>query len=257
MKINFPTLSGVKPTRKHLIYVSCDTAYYYQHVVHLIKSIVNSIDWLGVHVHLVCYEVPTDLYQHSNVSFSYELIDKEFIDSMELDQTIEILAQTRRMLKFQDDYRMKEIIYYSCARFIRMAELFNQDQFVLQVDADTILFNPFPIEEFEEVTKTPRGMRKPKDLDTLIASCIGLGVGQAGEDFRKEFEVELSKEFDKGAYWYMDQVILRKIFQKIDFETIDIRWCSWALKRHDYFSTGKGDLKNSEIYQERVAKWKD
>ena len=161
-----------------------------------------------------------------------------------------------RMLKTADIVEIKKKIYYSCARFLRMTELFGPDQQVLQIDADTILNGAFTPEEFDAVTRTPRAMRKPKDPDTLIASCVGLGTGSAGQEFRGRFRDLLLTTFDRGAYWFMDQDCLRESFRNIEFETIDILWCSWGNKRGMRFFTGKGDKKNQSDFVNKVEQWR-
>lgn len=255
--MKWPKLQGTKSSQKHVIYFSCDLEYYQQHGIPLIKSIVNTISWIGVHVHLVLYKPPSVLFHHKRVSYTYEIITDDFINSIVLATDSGKLTTNKELLHTDDEYRIKEIIYFSCARFLKLSELFQTHQFVLQIDADAILFNEFTLEEFKEVTIKPRAMRKPKDPNTLIASCIGLGTGPAGEHFKKAFSEHLQREFANGAYWYIDQTILRKTFQTIEFDTIDTKWCNWGLKKTDYFSTGKGSKKTHPRFVERVNRWKD
>ena len=60
-----PPLQGHRSQGKHVVYVSCDTEYYHRMVVPLIHSIVEQIEWLHVHVHLICYDqLLEDLYDH-------------------------------------------------------------------------------------------------------------------------------------------------------------------------------------------------
>jgi hypothetical protein len=240
-----------------VIYFSCDLKYYQEHGIPLIKSIVNTISWIGVHVHLVLYRPPTNLFYHKRVSYTYEIITEEFVNSIVLATDSGKLTINKELLHTDNDYRIKEIIYFSCARFLKLSELFQKNQFVLQIDADAILFNEFSLNEFKDVTIKPRGMRKPKDPNTLIASCISLGTGDAGEHFKKVFSDLLYEEFSKGAYWYIDQEMLKKAFYNISFETIDTKWCNWGLKKTDYFSTGKGNKKTHPRFLERVSVWKD
>lgn len=257
-KFELMPLQGDRPVGQHVIYVSCDTNYYYQMVVPLINSIVKQIDWIHVHVHLICYDQPImDCYDHDRVSFSYEIISKDFISNIKLNTNPARMYRNTQILKTSDDYVIKEKIYYSCARFMRMQDLFEPEQFVLQIDADTILCRPFGKEDFESVTVVPRGMRKPKDSDTLIASCIGLGTGTAGQELRQKFAQRLIETFEEGAFWYMDQWILKEIFANIEFESIDVNWCSWGEKRSMYFFTGKGDLKNQAEFVDRLELWRD
>ena len=257
-KFELVPLQGDRPVGQHVIYVSCDTNYYYRLVVPLINSIVKQIDWIHVHVHLICYDQPImDCYEHDRVSFSYEIISKDFISNIKLNTHPDRMYRNTQILKTSDNYVIKEKIYYSCARFMRMQDLFEPEQFVLQIDADTILCRPFGKEDFESVTVVPRGMRKPKDPGTLIASCIGLGTGTAGQDLRQKFAQRLIETFEEGAFWFMDQWILKEIFADIEFESIDINWCSWGDKRNMFFYTGKGDIKGHLEFTSRADMWRD
>lgn len=255
--MKYPQLLGTKSTEKYVIYFSCDQNYYLEHGIPLIKSILNTIDWIGVHVHLILYRPPTGLFFNKKVSYTYEIIDEKFINSIKLDPGGIKMTANKTILNTEDHYRIKEVIYFSCARFLKLPELFQTHQYVMQIDADAILYNPFKLNDFKKVTELPRGMRKPKDPGTIIASCIGLGVGATGQNFREKFSSILKEEFIKGAYWYMDQIALKKAFDNIEFESIETRWCNWGLKKTDYFSTGKGNKKHHPKYLERVQKWKD
>ena len=257
MTWHLPELLGSKPQGQRLIYVSSDMAYYDLYVRPLIHSIVDQIPWLHVHVHVVVDQVPpSDLEAHERVTHSWEILTPQFIDAMPMSVSTARNEMNGRMLKTMDPLEIKKKIYYSCARFMRMAELFGLNQQVLQIDADTILYMPFTLQEFDSVTQTPRAMRKPKDPDTLIASCVGLGTGSAGQQFREHFRDLLLATFDRGAYWFMDQDCLREAFRNIPFETIDILWCSWGNKRGMRFFTGKGDKKNQADFVNKVQRWR-
>ena len=257
MTWTLPELLGSRPRGPRLIYVSSDMVYYNLYVRPLIHSIVRQIRWIHVHVHLVVDQTPpTNLEAHERVTHSWEIIDAEFLALMPMSVSKARNEMNMRMLKTMDVTEIKKKIYYSCARFIRMAELFGPDQQVLQIDADTILQGAFAPEEFDSVTQTPRAMRKPKDPGTLIASCIGLGTGSAGQQFREHFRALLLDKFALGAYWFMDQDCLREAFSDIEFETIDILWCSWGNKRGMKFFTGKGDKKHQSDFVNKVESWR-
>ena len=252
-----PPLEGNRPRGQRLVYVSSDMAYYNLYVRSLIHSVVRQIRWIHVHVHLILDQAPpVDLEAHERVTHSWEIINPTFLELMPMSASTARNEMNMRMLKTMDVTEIKKKIYYSCARFIRMAELFGSDQQVLQIDADTILQGAFAPEEFDSVTRSPRAMRKPKDPGTLIASCIGLGTGLAGQQFREHFRDLLLTTFDRGAYWFMDQDCLREAFCDIEFETIDILWCSWGNKRGMRFFTGKGDKKYQSDFVNKVESWR-
>ena len=257
MTWTLPALQGNRSQGQHVIYVSSDMAYYDRYVRPLIHSVVRQISWIHVHVHVVVDQAPpADLEAHERVTHSWEIINPTFLERMPMSASMSRNEMNMRMLKTMDPTEIKKKIYYSCARFLRMAELFGPDQQVLQIDADTILNAPFTLDEFDSVTQTPRAMRKPKDPGTLIASCIGLGTGSAGHAFREHFRALLLDKFALGAYWFMDQDCLREAFSDIEFETIDILWCSWGNKRGMKFFTGKGDKKHQSDFVNKVESWR-
>jgi hypothetical protein len=257
MSLSFSKLHGQLTLHSRIVYVSADPVYYDLYVRPLIHSIVSQISWIHVHVHLVLDQAsPADLETHERVTHSWEIINHTFLERMPMSPSTARNEMNSRMLKTMDPLEIKKKIYYSCARFMRMAELFGPDQQVLQIDADTILNAPFTLQEFDSVTQTPRAMRKPKDPGTLIASCIGLGTGSAGQQFREHFRALLLDKFALGAYWFMDQDCLREAFSDIEFETIDILWCSWGNKRGMRFFTGKGDKKNQSDFVNKLESWR-
>jgi lipopolysaccharide biosynthesis glycosyltransferase len=253
-QFNIPTLQGQKPTAKHIIYVSCDDIYYVQHVVPLLKSIILQIDFIYVHVHVVTYKDNPEKIDNPRITFSWEKIDKDFINNIKLNP--KTYSDAQNILETADDYQIKEKIYFSCARFMRCAELFSPNQYVLQIDADSILNQPFKKEEFIELTENTRGMRKPKDPSKIMAGCLSFGRGQLGVEFRKNLSNLLLEEFEKGAYWFMDQACIKKLFEFVDFEPIPQQWCSWGIKKRDIFSTAKGKKKSKPRYLDKVEKWR-
>ncbi len=257
MTCTLPELLGERPQGQRIIYVSSDMVYYDLYVRPLIHSIVRQIPWIHVHVHLVLDQAPPiNLEAHELVTHSWEILTPQFIDAMPMSASRSKNEANSRQLRTENLTEIKKKIYYSTARFLRMAELFGTDQQVLQIDADTILQGTFAMEEFDSVTQTPRAMRKPKDPGTLIASCIGLGTGPAGQQFREHLRDLLLDKFAMGAYWFMDQDCLREAFSEIEFETIDILWCSWGNKRGMRFFTGKGDKKHQSDFVNKVESWR-
>lgn len=254
LQFKLPTLQGNKPTGKYIIYVSCDDHYYIQHVVPLLKSIILQVDFVHVHVHGITYDEVMNKIDNPRITFSWEKIDNDFINSIKLNP--KTYSDAQNILETSDAYNIKEKIYFSCARFIRSAELFNPTQYVLQIDADSILNSPFTKESFIELTEHTRGMRKPKDPSKIMAGCLSFGRGQPGIDFRKKLSQLIIEEFEKGAYWFMDQTCIKKAFENIEFETIEQRWCSWGIKKRDIFSTAKGKKKSKPRYLDKVEKWR-
>ena len=241
-----PDIQGDLPQHKYIIYFSCDDIYYHKYGIPLIKSIVNQIPWINVHCHVMLRN-KVIFYTHSQVSYSYENITEEFI------QTI----PNAKITKYGQQ-KDKLIVYYSCARFMQIEKLFKKNQHILQVDCDSLLFRPFKKDEFESLTSTVKCMRKPKSPEKVIASALSLGTGEKGQSFREQLSDKLYKKIsDYGAYWFVDQDVLQDIFNNSNYTDMPLLWNTWSLKKKDaYFRTGKGNKKESTLFQIELEKWK-
>ena len=58
---------------------------------------------------------------------------------------------------------------------------------------------------------------------------------------------QMTKTFAGEIYWFIDQVVLKKVFSKFKFESIPYHWNAWGFKPADIFSTAKGKKKNDKI----------
>lgn len=245
-----PNIKGKIPTEKLVIFFSCDEHYYVEYGIPLIKSIVYQMDWVNVHCHVITKNPNIKLDDFPRTTYTYEIIDQDFIDTIPFKNT-----------NFTEKYNLTvtpEILYYSCARFMQIDKIFNEEHRVLQIDCDTLLNQPIPLDQFMWVTDTPKAMRKPKSPEKVIASTISFGHGTEGFNFRKTLAETLTKAFSKNAYWFIDQEILKEVFDKTNFENIPYIWNAWKLSNRDaYFKTAKGNKKTDEIFINELKYWKE
>jgi hypothetical protein len=244
-----PNIEGDLPQNKHVIYFSCDDVYYVEYGIPLIKSIIKQIPWITVHCHLMLRDGSISLFKHKRVTYTYERVTNSFIESIPKPKIMKYGQQKDPL-----------IVYYACARFLHIDKLFQTHQHVLQIDCDSLLFNPFPQEAFEVLTNTVKCMRKPKAPDKIIASAISLGTGIPGQKFREELALKLYKQINEfGAYWFVDQDVLQDIFNNSDYASMPMLWNTWSFKKKDaYFRTGKGDKKDTVgIFKTKLRYWKN
>lgn len=235
----------------NLIFFSCDVNYYELYGKALIKSILGKNSWLGVHCHIIIKDTSIQQYTDPRVSYSFEYIDNKFIETINFQESTTILSKYDAVLD-------AEKTYYACARFMQMDKIFPDDsKRILQVDCDSLLFKDFPKIEFEDLTNHVRAMRKPKSPEKIIASCLSLGSGTQGLDFRKQLSLKLFNEFSTKAYWFIDQIVLQEVFENIQSEPIPLHWNHWSFKKpYAYFRTGKGNKKsNNDVYLRELKKW--
>jgi len=246
-----PLLQGNKPTIADIVFFSCDEIYYEKYGKPLIKSILKQIPWIGVHCHVIQKDENFQKLNHTRLTHTYEVVDDQFINSIPI-------ASGKDFSSKKYDFEPTPLItYYACCRFMRAGEIFNENS-VLQIDCDSLLFHPFSQHSFRQLTEVPRAMRKPKSIESVIASAISFGTGKSGMDFRSKMSAKMFKAFSAGSYWFIDQAILEQIFNEDMTKIIPQHWNTWSFKskKEAYFRTGKGNKKDTnELYIEHLDKW--
>lgn len=258
MIFKLPSLKGDKPdTAKEIIYFSCDPKYYEMYGYPLMNSIISMIPWLHVHCHIIYkdYEEYNKkiFMQNSRITYSHETITQGYINNIKINH--DMMEEGRLIFKKNNDFEIIEKTYLASARFMRMEDLFKDDQYVFQVDCDSILQHGFPQHEFHYLCKQPAGMPKPKDKSVIIASAITPGYGQLSGRFRTLLKQKMMEAFDSGAYWFIDQHVIKDVFSQIPHSYVPFNWNSWGLKRDNIFVTGKGDKKTQLRFKKAQRKW--
>jgi len=263
---NLPKLKGTlcPPNSQHVIFFSCDYDYFDRHGYALANSINSTLSWVHVHVHIINegnidHTILTQLQETRKFTYTYEDIPQNFYTNM--------LKNKSRMSEGIDIFKTRDIdyiarrTYLACVRFMRLYELFpSENQYVLQLDCDSILRNGFHMNEFVRITATPAVMPKPKDRAVFIASALGLGTGPESTQFKKLFSQTLLHQFEKGCYWFIDQDVLKSVVgewkkQGNYIREIGYKWNAWGIKKDDIFSTGKGSKKEDLKFKRAQYKW--
>jgi|TARA_B100000959_G_scaffold265803_1_gene307643 hypothetical protein len=256
-----PKLEGDVCLGQHIIYFSCDPKYWENHGIYLVKSTAHYNPHISIHVHILFNnkEVTINKFigKNNNITYSYEFVTDKFLKTLKLSSNDYYKKRSHTLLNTNSEKIIKQKIYFASARFIRMKELFSDYQYVLQLDADGLCRKKFTIDDFEKITNSPSAMRKPKDPSTLIASCITPGTGKEGSKFKTDLTEQMTKTFAGEIYWFIDQVVLKKVFSKFKFESIPYHWNAWGFKPADIFSTAKGKKKNNWRYLDVRANWLD
>jgi hypothetical protein len=258
-EFKLPKLEGDKSSGSHIIYYSCDPNYWNDYGIYLAKSTTFYNPDVYLHIHILF----NNKVEHINklndpkISYSYELVTDKFLNSLKLTSNTYYRTRSYDLLHTKDEKIVKQKIYFASIRFIRIKELFKNSQHVLQLDADGLCRKKFNLTDFEKITKLPSAMRKPKDPNTLIASCITPGTGIESSKFKTNLAVQMTTAFAGEIYWFIDQVILKKVFSKFKFESIPYHWNAWGFKPADIFSTAKGKKKNNWRYLDVRANWLD
>jgi lipopolysaccharide biosynthesis glycosyltransferase len=250
-----PLVHGTCSFYDDVIFFSCDEKYYVEYGIPLIKSIINQINWIGIHCHVIYEdnEKSEILLSHPRLTHTYEIINQKFIDSIPYAPTKNV-GLTKSNMEINP-----KIIYFACCRYLQLDKIITGHRRVLQIDCDTILFKSFSREEFINLTNSVRPMRKPKTPEKIIASAVSFGRGKEGKKFRHLLCEKIKERFNDGCYWFIDQVVLQEIFNTMQTIPIPQEWNTWSFKKKNaYFRTGKGNKKETnEMYINAVNKWRD
>lgn len=260
-----PKLKGTTvPNEKYIIYFSCDYDYFDRHGYALQQSINRTVSFVHVHCHIINegnmdQQILDSLSKKFKFSYSYEDVNETFYKDLPKNKLL--MADGIDIFKTDDINYIARRTYLASVRFMRLSELFTDpEQFVLQVDCDSILRNGFHLRNFIEITKEIGVMPKPKDERVFIASALSLGTSQKGLEWRKLFADNLKKGFEKGCYWFIDQEILRTTMTEWkkkgnEYTHIPYKWNAWGIKKDDIFSTGKGRKKEEIKFKLAQMNW--
>tara|TARA_B100001287_G_scaffold4219_2_gene3172 strand:- start:9956 stop:10801 length:846 start_codon:yes stop_codon:yes gene_type:complete len=260
-----PKIQGTPIPRKaeDVIFFSCDYDYFDRHGYALAQSIVRTVGWIHVHCHIINegnmkLELLNDLTKYP-FTYTFENIGPTFYKDLEKNN--KRMKEGRHIFKTDDLDFIARRTYLASCRFMRLKDLFdNELQHIFQLDCDTILRNGFHQTHFRELARDVRVMPKPKDPAVFIASALTLGLGETGVKFRKLFSDNMIEAFQKPIYWYVDQDVLKNTMAQWKnmgntYEHIPYTWNAWGQKRHDIFSTGKGDKKNDKRFKAAQLNW--
>lgn len=202
---------------KYNIFLACDQTYYDNWCKNCIASIQKFIPWINIHVLVVN---PTTIDEISGVHYRYEQID------------------------FPNE--TCKVAYYQAVRFLKVADYFSDDDFVMTIDCDTLCVKPITKHEFETIARDIHVQRHQK-ANRWMAGLVTYGINN---NFRKDFKEKLSSvPLEKWIYGW-DQTILNELDLIYNYKKLEVGdWMSFG-RGNGRFLTLKGDQKTGEWYLE-------
>lgn len=206
------------------ILLACDTSYYNQWTKNCIKSIKHFVPWVDITVIVVN---PYKIEQLPDIKYVFDYVD------------------------FKNN--SSKIPYYQAVRFLKCAEIFPDNSFVMSIDCDTVLTQKFSKEDFVSVCESIHVQRHQKDKRWMA----GLVTFGNSIDFRNRIKEKLlSIPIEDWKYGW-DQEVLKSLSDEFIFKKLMVGdWMSFGRGRGK-FLTLKGDQKNAlgylEIYNEIIG----
>jgi hypothetical protein len=197
--------------------IACDQTYYDDWGHELLRSIQWHNPWLKLHCHIVNP-------QNRKKGLTYVDYTTE---------TKEFTSESNRLG------------YLQAVRFLAVAEKFNDEDFVMTTDADTICTRPIIKQHYQEVCSQVNILTHQKHGGWLCG-LVTYGRGSFKKDYADALK---SKPFDKWEVGH-DQLILPTLQDKHRFRILDKKWMSIGKHRNSSaFFTLKGNDRNNRNFR--------
>ena len=251
-----PTLHGNLSQQDFFIYAAADSTYFDQYGKTLINSVQRNTKY-GVHIHIYnpTQEQIDFCHNTSNVSVTWEYFDEKtlasaikFWSSPNLKEPY--LSRRNRMLgtKVVDkNLPVKENVekwlfktYYACVRFIRLAEITDQNSKFLAIDVDGLVRDNFSY-QFDDNRDF---YLHEKDKGGHLAGALLLNGTSAGRQFILELGNTIRTEIEQdNIYWFLDQWALDQIADQYNKGYLPINYIDWYMAATSAIWSAKGKRK--------------
>jgi hypothetical protein len=263
--MQLPTVQGSLSQSSYYIYTACDGGYFASFGKTLINSIQANSN-LGVHVHLFNpTEDQLEFCARKNVSTTHETVDLNMFstaaarwqstalndsEKTQLDRTVNAMkkGQDRNLIE-----RMQKT-YYACARFVRLAELFDQSVPVLSIDVDAVVrSSPVLLGSNCDFYIHKISGRKAR----MLAGGVMLNPTAGSGAFLTEYAQQLSEYLNNDyIYWGLDQDLLDQIVPKYNHGHLPAEYIDWNMNPNSCIWTAKGTRKELLRFVNESARYK-
>jgi hypothetical protein len=263
--MKLPDMIGSCKQSDAFFYTACDQQYFDDFAVTLINSIARNTG-MGVHVHIfnprddqikwcqqqsrlsVTYEhAPLELFEQSArrwASVPRDPVEKNFYDRTQ-----------NAMLKGRDasiQERMQKT-YFACARFIRLAEIFDATQTAVAIDVDAVIRKPVPqlAADCDFYIHHISGKRA-----RYLAGGLYLFPTAICRKFLKNYAQQLLTYFEKDyVYWGLDQDLLDHVVPGYKHGQLPMSLIDWNMAPDSAIWTAKGTRKENQIFINEKQKY--
>jgi hypothetical protein len=262
-----PALHGNLSQQDFFIYAAADSTYFDQYGKTLINSVQRNTKY-GVHIHIYnpTQEQIDFCHNTSNVSVTWEYFDEKtlasaikFWSSPNLKEPF--LSRRNRMLgtKVVDkNLPVSENVkrwlfktYYACVRFIRLAEITDQNSKFLAIDIDGIVRGNFDY----EFSDSRDFYLHEKEKGGHLAGAILLN-SQNGRQFMLQLANVIQCELEQdNIYWFLDQWALDKIVNDYNKGYLPLNYIDWYMKPESAIWSAKGKRKDLAVFKQEQKKY--
>jgi len=249
----------------HSVYTACDQKYFREFGEPFANSILTHSD-LDVHFHifnpdqqdiLFCLANPRITVSHEQVPVEKFSAAAEFWKTAVLDEIKQQhLDRTLNAMGKGGDHDLQERMqktYFACARFVRLAEIFDARWQMFAMDVDAVVRKPLtdPGQAHDFYIHRIHG-RKSR----FLAGGIWLNARLANQEFLAEYANSISAYFQRDyVYWGIDQDVLEGIVPRYSYGELPQTYIDWNMAQDSMVWTAKGTRKNNANFLEAKARF--
>ena len=209
---------------RYNILIGCDQLYFDIWGLPLLRRIQYHSPWINLHCHIVN---PIHDNQYDNINITTERKSFVSLDS--------------------------KLSYLQAVRFLIVANKFENNDYIVTLDADSICTSHFTQSDFSHLFDKQYILYHQKAhrwLAGFVTFC--------NNNFAQEFAYALNcKPVDLWTYG-RDQYVLSKLANKYKFKILPEKWMSIGKNKiNSYFLTLKGNQKYKEKYLTKFKNYKD
>jgi hypothetical protein len=258
-----PALQGTCNHQEFFIYTACDDQYFDEFAPAFVGSIQANAQ-ANIHLHIFNPRPDQlEFCQRRGVTVTWEHVPMELFSNCAKrwrtppGQDPE-LSQYKRTLNAMSKGGDTTIIqrlqktYYACARFIRLAKIYQQVP-VLAIDIDAVIRSTIPplSSDHDFYIHYICGKRA-----RYLAGGLWLTASDSCVMFLNMYASELQSWFEKDyAYWGLDQDLLDPIVPKFDHGQLPMEYIDWNMQEQSYIWTAKGTRKNLPVFTKAQQKY--
>lgn len=261
--MHLPSLQGNFDQQDFFIYAACDHAYFHEFGTAFINSIKRNTDH-NIHIHLF-NPAPEqiDFCQRQGVGVTWEHAHQPlFVDSAKRWHIVPVQephkSRYERTVNAMGKGHDRGVIdrmqktYYACARFIRLAELY-QGQRMMAIDVDAVVRSslPDPGTDKDFYLHHITGKRA-----RYLAGGLWLNGTESCKKFLSEYADQLRQWFEQDyVYWGLDQDLLDPLVPKYNHGQLGMEYIDWNMRPTSYIWTAKGARKELAVFVNEQKKY--
>ena len=267
--MHLPTLHGTLRQSDFFIYAAADSVYFDQYGRSLINSVLRNTGY-GVHIHI--YNPTLEQINFCNsqprVSATWEYFDNSALASAVAFWSNPLLSEPylsrrNRMLgikvvdkRLPVEENVKQWLfktYYACARFVRLAEITNQNSKFLAIDVDGLVRSNFSY----QFADSRDFYLHEKEKGGHLAGALLLTGTEAGRRFAVELANTIRTELEQdNIYWFLDQWALDQIVDRYNKGYLPIGYIDWYMNPTSAIWSAKGKRKHLSVFVQEQAQYK-